>query len=96
MTRAGIGVIRAAALAGLLLGPNDEGIRRDYVRVAERWLAGCGPFEHAESGKANAEAHLLSAFGGTRLLLTVSAGRLDLGTWQRLFVVELFAAAAEP
>lgn len=74
--------------AGLLLGPGDEGIRRDYVRVAERWLAACGPFEHAESGRPNAEAHILSAFGGTRLLLTVSDGRVDLGKWQRILLLE--------
>lgn len=74
--------------AGLMLGPNDDGILRDYVRVAQRWLASCGPFEHIENNNPNAEAHILSAFGGTRLLLTATAGRLDIGRFQRILLLE--------
>jgi secondary thiamine-phosphate synthase enzyme len=75
--------------AALLLGPNDDGMRSDFERVAERWLAAVGPFEHVENNNPNGEAHVLSAFGGTQLTFPVDAGTLDLGTWQRVLLLEL-------
>lgn len=75
--------------AALLLGPNDDGMRRDFERVAERWLSSLGPFEHIENNNANGEAHLLSSFGGVQLTIPIDSGKLDLGTWQRVLLVEM-------
>jgi secondary thiamine-phosphate synthase enzyme len=75
--------------AALVLGPDDEGMRRDFERVAERWLSGLGPFEHVENDNPNGEAHVLSAFGGVQLTLPVDMGKLDLGTWQRVLLLEM-------
>jgi secondary thiamine-phosphate synthase enzyme len=72
----------------LVLGPADEGMLEDFVRVGERWLAESGPFAHLEHDNANGEAHVMSAFGGTRLLLPVDADGLRLGTWQRILLLE--------
>jgi secondary thiamine-phosphate synthase enzyme len=75
--------------AALLLGPNDDGMRTDFERVAEHWLGSFGPFEHTENNNPNGEAHALSSFGGTQLTIPVDGGRLDLGTWQRVLLLEM-------
>lgn len=72
----------------LVIGPSDEGMLEDFVRVGERWLTASGPFVHLEHDKANGEAHVMSAFGGTRLLLAIDADGLRLGTWQRILLLE--------
>jgi secondary thiamine-phosphate synthase enzyme len=75
--------------AALVLGPNDDSMRRDYMRVAERWLGPLGPFEHNENDNPNGAAHVLSSFGGVQLSLPFADGKLDLGTWQRILLLEL-------
>lgn len=72
----------------LVIGPADDGMLEDFVRVGERWLADSGPFVHVEHDLANGPAHVMSAFGGTRLLLPVDADGLRLGTWQRILLLE--------
>jgi len=72
----------------LVIGPSDEGMLEDFVRVGERLLAESGPFVHLEHDNANGEAHVMSAIGGTRLLLPVDADGLRLGTWQRILLLE--------
>lgn len=88
-TSGGLALIHSEhTTVALVIGPSDEGMLNDYVRVGQRWLADCGPFEHIENDNPNGEAHLLSSFGGTRLLLPVDAGGLRLGTWQRILLLE--------
>lgn len=75
--------------AALVLSEDDEELRRDLIRVARRWLEHCGPFEHRKKNNPNTAAHVLSAFGGTSLLLAVAGGRLELGEYQRILLLEL-------
>lgn len=75
--------------AALLVTADDAELRRDVERVAERWLASSGPFEHRQEGNPNAEAHVLSAFGGVHVLVPIADGRLVLGRYQRLLMLEL-------
>jgi len=75
--------------AALLLGEDDAELRRDLVRAADRWLRDCGPFSHIRKYNPNAEAHILSAFGGNGLVVAVENGRLDLGAYQNALLLEL-------
>jgi secondary thiamine-phosphate synthase enzyme len=75
--------------AALFLGESGSEMFADYERAASRWMAGLGPFEHEAWNPGNAEAHVVSSFIGTQLLLPVSGGRLELGTWQRVILLEL-------
>jgi secondary thiamine-phosphate synthase enzyme len=74
--------------AAIVLAPSDDGMLADFARVAERWLAALRPFEHLEANNPNGEAHVLSAFAGTRLLVEVAGGSLRLGRWQRILLLE--------
>lgn len=75
--------------AALLLCEDDAALRGDLVRTAETWLAPSRPFMHTRRNNPNAEAHLLSAFGGTTLTLAIADGKLDLGTYQNLLLLEM-------
>jgi secondary thiamine-phosphate synthase enzyme len=75
--------------AALLLCEDDAELRQDIVRVAETWLAGSRPFSHIRKNNPNAEAHILSAFGGSQVLVAIVDGRADLGTYQNLLLLEM-------
>jgi secondary thiamine-phosphate synthase enzyme len=75
--------------AALFLGESGIEMFADYERVAEGLVEAYGPFQHERWNPGNAQSHVLSSFIGTQRLLPVSGGRLDLGTWQRLILLEL-------
>ena len=73
----------------LLLCEDDDELRHDLIHAAEGWLADCRPFTHNRNNNPNAEAHILSAFGGSRLLVAIESGKPNLGTYQHILLVEL-------
>jgi secondary thiamine-phosphate synthase enzyme len=75
--------------AALFLGESGAEMFADYERVAAGLVERSGPFRHEPWNPGNAGAHVLSSFIGTQLLLPVSDGRLDVGTWQRVILLEL-------
>jgi secondary thiamine-phosphate synthase enzyme len=75
--------------ATLVLCEEDDELNRDLVKVAEHWLEPLKPFEHIRKNNPNTAAHVLSAFGGASLLLAIEDGRLDLGTYQNVLLLEM-------
>jgi secondary thiamine-phosphate synthase enzyme len=73
----------------LVLCESDAELLRDIERVAGEILAPFEPFEHRKNDNPNAAAHLLSALFGSQVVVPVTEGRLDLGTYQRVVFVEL-------
>ncbi|UCG75082.1 MAG: YjbQ family protein [Gemmatimonadota bacterium] len=67
----------------------NEGADPAVARDIEAWLASAAPegpgYLHREG---NADAHIKTALVGPGLTLVVSAGRLQLGRWQRVFFCE--------
>ena len=76
--------------ASLIVCENaDPAVRRDL----EAWLARAVPdgdplFEHTAEGADDMPAHVRSALTATSLALPVRDGRLDLGTWQGIYLYE--------
>lgn len=83
-------VFTARTSCSLLLSENaDPAVRRDL----ERWLARAVPdgdaiFEHAAEGPDDMPAHVRAVLTGVSLVVPVHGGRLQLGTWQGLFLWE--------
>jgi thiamine phosphate synthase YjbQ (UPF0047 family) len=63
---------------GVIEWPDDSGPLRGR-RV---------PYRHHLGGEDNGDAHLKSILVGNHVLLAVTDGALDLGTWQRVFYAE--------
>ena len=86
----GLMVINARhTTVALVVCEDDEELRRDLLRLADDLLAPLRPFEHVRNDNPNAEAHLLSALAGTSLTLAVEDGKLALGKYQNILLLEL-------
>jgi len=75
--------------AALIICEDETNLRDDLVKVAENWLANLRPFSHGRYGAPNAEAHITSALAGTSLTLPILDGKLLLGSWQSILLLEL-------
>jgi len=73
-------------------GINDDeyGLHQDY----EKWLeelaphAPIGQYRHNDTGEDNADAHMKRQIMGREVVVAVTDGRLDFGTWERIFYGE--------
>jgi secondary thiamine-phosphate synthase enzyme len=74
--------------AGVYVNDNEPGLIRDI----DQWLEGLAPFRkdyhHHQTGEDNCDSHLKAILVHHQVLLPITAGRLDLGTWQRVFYAE--------
>lgn len=75
--------------ASVFINDDEAGLHHDY----ERWLeklaphAPIGQYRH-NVGEDNADAHLKRQVMGREVVVAVTAGQLDLGTWERIFYGE--------
>jgi secondary thiamine-phosphate synthase enzyme len=76
--------------ASLILCENaDPTVRADLERFAARLAPDGDPiFRHVDEGPDDMPAHVRSVLTGSSLLLPVARGRLDLGTWQGVYLWE--------
>jgi secondary thiamine-phosphate synthase enzyme len=74
--------------AAVYVNENERGLRRDVVALARTLLAAGEGFEHNQVDH-NAEAHLMAVLMGNSVVLPVRSGRPELGTWQRVFLLEM-------
>ncbi|NOZ77170.1 MAG: YjbQ family protein [Euryarchaeota archaeon] len=72
----------------ILINENDPRLLSDYEKILEKLVPKGAGYAH-DPGEGNAHAHLRSALIGPAKSVPVSAGRPVLGTWQRIFFVEL-------
>jgi secondary thiamine-phosphate synthase enzyme len=76
--------------ASLILCENaDADVRSDLERFFARWVPDGDPlFHHTLEGPDDMPAHIRSIVTGASLQVPISGGRLDLGTWQGIFLWE--------
>jgi len=76
--------------AALSLNENaDPDVRRDTETFMRRLIPDGDPlFSHTLEGPDDMPAHLKSMLFGAQLTLPVTDGRLALGTWQGIYLVE--------
>jgi secondary thiamine-phosphate synthase enzyme len=76
--------------ASVFINDDEGGLHRDY----ERWLEGIAPhepisqYEHNRTGEDNADAHIKRQIMGREVVVAVTQGRLDFGTWEQIFYGE--------
>jgi secondary thiamine-phosphate synthase enzyme len=76
--------------ASVFVNDHESGLWHDILRWLEHTIAPWDPsrYRHNETGEDNAAAHLWSLTLGHEVTLPITAGRLDLGPWQRVFYGE--------
>ena len=77
--------------ASVFINDDETGLHEDYKRWLER-LAPYDPsperYHHNRTGEDNGDAHLKSMLVHHEVIVPITKGRLDLGTWQRVFYAE--------
>jgi secondary thiamine-phosphate synthase enzyme len=74
----------------LIFQENDPTILRDLIKSLEKMVPMKENYEHDYEGNENATAHIKANLLGTSVTIPLHNGSLQFGTYQSLFVVELF------
>lgn len=76
--------------ASVFINDNERGLHSDY----EKWLEKIAPhapteqYRHNDTGEDNADAHIKRQIMGREVVVAVTRGRLDFGTWEQIFYGE--------
>jgi len=74
--------------AGVYVNDNESGLIEDI----DQWLEGLAPFRpdyrHHQTGEDNGDSHLKALLIHHEVIVPVTNGKLDFGTWQRVFYAE--------
>ena len=76
--------------ASVFINDDERGLHSDY----EKWLeelaphAPTGQYMHNRTGEDNADAHMKRQIMGREVVVAVTNGRLDFGTWEQIFYGE--------
>ncbi|WP_329887806.1 secondary thiamine-phosphate synthase enzyme YjbQ [Pseudoramibacter faecis] len=89
--REGLVLVNAMNItASVFINDDEPGLHRDF----ERWLEKLAPerpysqYDH-NGYEDNADAHLKRTIMGREVVVAVTDGRLDFGTWEQIFYYEL-------
>ena len=85
------GMILVSAMhitAGVWVNDAEDGLLADI----DEWLEKLAPFRadyrHHRTGETNGDSHLKSLLVHHEVIVPITSGKLDLGTWQRIFYAE--------
>jgi secondary thiamine-phosphate synthase enzyme len=74
--------------AGVYVNDNESGLIEDIDEWLEK-LAPTNPnYRHHQTGEDNGDSHLKSLLIHHEVIVPITAGKLDLGPWQRIFYAE--------
>ena len=77
--------------ASVFINDDEPGLHEDYAR----WLEQLAPFDasperyhHNRTGEDNGDAHHKRQVMGREVVVAITAGKLDFGTWEQIFYGE--------
>ena len=76
--------------SSVFINDHESGLHEDY----KRWLEELAPHEpisqykHNRTGEDNGDAHLKRQVMGREVVVAITNGKLDLGTWEAIFYGE--------
>jgi secondary thiamine-phosphate synthase enzyme len=74
--------------AGVFVNDNEEGLFDDIWSWLEHLAPEKPEYHHHQTGEDNADAHLKSMLVHHQVIVPITKGQLDLGTWQQIFYAE--------
>ncbi|MCL2777217.1 MAG: secondary thiamine-phosphate synthase enzyme YjbQ [Polyangiaceae bacterium] len=74
--------------AGVFVNDNEPGLHEDIWAWLEEVAPARAEYKHHRTGEDNGDAHLKSMLVHHEVIVPITKGRLDLGTWQRVFYAE--------
>jgi len=77
--------------SSVFINDDERGLHEDYAR----WLEQLAPFDpsperyhHNRTGEDNGDAHHKRQIMGREVVVAITAGKLDFGTWEQIFYGE--------
>ncbi len=76
--------------ASVFINDDESGLHHDY----DQWLEKLAPhepvsgYQHNRTGEDNADAHIKRQVMGREVVVAVTKGKLDFGTWEQIFYGE--------
>jgi secondary thiamine-phosphate synthase enzyme len=91
--RSGIqeGMVLVSAMhitASIYVNDNESGLIQDIDTWIEQLAPAKPDYKHHQTGEDNADAHLKALLLNHEVIVPITNGRLDFGTWQRIFYAE--------
>jgi secondary thiamine-phosphate synthase enzyme len=87
--REGLALVSAMHItASVYVNDAEEGLIEDIDEWLERLAPARPDYRHHLTGEDNADAHLKNLLLHHQVLLPITNGRLDLGTWQQVYYAE--------
>ena len=76
--------------ASVFINDNESGLHHDYDLWLERLAPHepTGQYRHNDTGEDNADAHMKRQVMGREVVVAVTNGELDFGTWEQIFYGE--------
>lgn len=73
--------------AGIIINENEPGLLKDMENTFEKLIPRHADYQHDRTD-GNAHSHLRALLCGSGKSVPIINGRLQLGTWQRIFLAE--------
>ncbi|NLW07206.1 MAG: YjbQ family protein [Clostridia bacterium] len=74
--------------AGVYVNDAEDGFIQDLDAMLEELAPSGKAYLHHRTGEDNGDAHLKSILVHHQVILPITAGKLDLGPWQRVYYAE--------
>ena len=88
--REGLCLVNAMHItASVFINDDEPGLHQDY----KRWLEQLAPhdpsrYQHNDTGEDNGDAHHKRQVMGREVVVAITEGKLDFGTWEQIFYGE--------
>ena len=76
--------------SSVFINDDEAGLHQDY----DKWLEKLAPhepvnqYQHNDTGEDNADAHMKRQIMGREVVVAITNGELDFGTWEQIFYGE--------
>jgi secondary thiamine-phosphate synthase enzyme len=76
--------------ASVFINDDEPGLHDDYLRFFENLVPHepIKQWRHNDTGEDNADAHIKRQLMGREVLVAITEGKLDFGTWEQIFYGE--------
>ena len=76
--------------ASVFINDNESGLHQDHKKILETLIphAPISQYRHNDTGEDNANAHIKRQVMGREVVVALSDGDLDFGTWEQIFYGE--------
>jgi secondary thiamine-phosphate synthase enzyme len=89
--REGLALVNSMHItSSVFINDDEHGLHQDY----DRWLENLAPHEpvsgymHNRTGEDNADAHMKRQVMGREVVVAITNGKFDFGTWEQIFYGE--------